>query len=66
PLFFSPNLPLGVDNLPGTADDGLRPTDVAINAGKTLTAEAPDVTKDIVGVSRPRGGAFDIGAFEVE
>ncbi|HEY9843766.1 MAG TPA: choice-of-anchor Q domain-containing protein, partial [Candidatus Obscuribacterales bacterium] len=67
PMFFSPNQLLGVDNLPGTADDGLRPTAVAINAGKTLVVEdVPDALQDIAGVSRPRGSAFDIGAFEVE
>jgi hypothetical protein len=43
-------------------DFSLQPTSPAINAGVDLTASG--VTTDILGHSRPKAGAFDIGAYE--
>lgn len=47
---------------PSTFDFRLQSTSAAINAGTTLS----EVTTDAGGVSRPQGGAYDIGAFEYE
>jgi hypothetical protein len=45
---------------PSIADFHLQSTSPAIDAGATLT----EVTTDFEGTSRPRGAAYDIGAFE--
>lgn len=44
----------------GTGDYRLKSTSPAINKGTAVRAP----TLDIAGVARPRGGAFDIGAYE--
>ena len=44
----------------GTNDFHLQSTSGAINTGATLS----EVTTDMVGVSRPQGSAYDIGAYE--
>ena len=43
----------------------LSPTSLALNAGTDLTLATSPVTKDISDVSRPQGGTFDIGAYEL-
>jgi hypothetical protein len=45
---------------PTAGDYHLLPNSPCIDAGTTLK----DVTKDIRGMSRPKGSAYDIGAFE--
>jgi hypothetical protein len=45
---------------PGAADFSLRNGSPAIDKGTTVTS----VRTDIAGVSRPKGSAFDIGAYE--
>jgi hypothetical protein len=47
-------------NPTGTGDYRLQSTSPAINKGTATSAP----TTDIVGVARPKGGAFDIGAYE--
>ncbi|MEI7527085.1 MAG: T9SS type A sorting domain-containing protein, partial [Mariniphaga sp.] len=42
----------------------LSSTSLALNAGTDLTSATSPVTIDILGVSRPQGGTFDIGAYE--
>ena len=44
-----------------TGDFNLQETSDAIDAGTTIAT----VTTDIIGVTRPQGAAYDIGAFEV-
>jgi hypothetical protein len=44
------------------SDFSLQPTSPAINAGTDLTSSG--VTTDILGVARPQGPAFDMGAYE--
>ena len=50
PLFTSPT----------TGDFSLQSTSPAINAGVTIST----VTKDFLGILRPQGSAYDIGAYE--
>lgn len=47
---------------PDALDFTLTPSSPALNAGATL----PDVPYDILGVTRPQGSAYDIGAYELE
>lgn len=44
----------------GAGDFRLQVSSPAVNTGTTL----PEVTTDIVGVARPQGAAYDIGAYE--
>jgi len=44
----------------GTGDYRLKSTSPAVNKGSATSAPA----LDIAGVARPRGGAYDIGAYE--
>ncbi|MFZ4726055.1 MAG: choice-of-anchor Q domain-containing protein, partial [Paludibacter sp.] len=43
----------------------LSTTSLAIDAGTDLTNATSPVTKDILDVTRPQGGAYDIGAYEL-
>jgi hypothetical protein len=52
--------PLFVD--PGNSDFRLQPNSPAINAGADLSANG--VITDILGIARPQGSGFDIGAYE--
>nr|MBA3707967.1 hypothetical protein [Planctomycetota bacterium] len=53
---------LGADGVPGTADDGLRlqGSSPCIDAGTAAGAPAADV----LGIVRPKGAGYDIGAYE--
>lgn len=61
PLFFNAGSLAGTDGVLFTSDDGLRliGTSPALNTGTTTSA-----TKDIRGVGRPIGAAYDMGAYE--
>lgn len=65
PLFANSTDPDGIDNIFGTADDGLMlvTCSPSLNAGNT--ANAP-VGTDIVGNSRTFGANVDMGAYEVQ
>jgi len=52
----------GLFTNPGGDDYSLTPTSPAIDAGETLA----DVPNDLLGVARPQGAGFDIGAYERE
>ncbi len=43
----------------------LSPSSLALNKGTDLTQATSPVTKDIIDVTRPQGGAYDIGAYEL-
>ena len=43
----------------------LSSTSLALNVGTDLTSATYPVTKDILDVARPQGGAYDIGAYEL-
>lgn len=45
-------------------DYRLSATSLTIDAGADLSAAASPITKDIIDVNRPQGGAFDIGTYE--
>ena len=72
--FVNDTQPAGADGIWMTADDGLAlkhgALNSAINGGKTVLATdgnsgiAEIVTKDLTGLARPSGDAYDIGAYE--
>ena len=63
PFFFDASAPAGTDRRWMTMDDGLRLIcgSPAINTGIT---EGGNAARDISGVSRPQGSAYDKGAYE--
>jgi hypothetical protein len=67
PQFVNPNDPDGSDNIPGTADDGLR-----LNSSNSPCANTGDnsvvpleTTTDVKGHARFNGVAVDMGAYEL-
>lgn len=64
PLFISIGSPWGADDIPATADDGLRLNSgsPALNTGNDISGDADKADEDILGNSRSN---YDMGAFEV-
>ncbi len=66
PDFVNEANPLGADNQPATADDGLRLTQFspAVNAGNNLASGLSGITTDYTGGPRILSSLVDMGAYE--
>ncbi|MEW6357792.1 MAG: choice-of-anchor Q domain-containing protein [Planctomycetota bacterium] len=62
PIFLKASDPDGADNRYATADDGLRLNAISPAIDSGTAAGAPPI--DLIGVSRPRGAGYDMGAYE--
>ncbi|HZG24555.1 MAG TPA: T9SS type A sorting domain-containing protein, partial [Chitinophagaceae bacterium] len=66
PNFVSEAAPLGADNIPATADDGLRlpVSSPSVDKGNNDAAGIAGLTTDYVSAARIQGSRVDMGAYE--